>query len=130
MLKHLLMHKILTFETICIIRAGWIWESSLVSEAVEGSYTCLRPSTAVSRSCDRIADTSIRQPARAATVQTITPCEVQLCCCSQLCSCCSAVQLSFIKRQLLWGGVMKHLPYKQKIYFLESFILLVYVRIV
>lgn len=104
------------------MKAGWIWETSLVPEAVEGFDTCLRPSTVLSRGCDRIADTSIGQPARAAMVQTFTPCQVQLCCCSQLCSCCCAVRLRFIKRQLLWDGVVKHLPYKHKM-FSESFIL-------
>ncbi len=95
------------------MKAGWLWEASLVVKTVKGFDACLRPSAALSRGYDGVADAAIRQPARTATVQTFTPRKVQLCCCSKLCSCSSAVWLRFIKRQLLWNGVMKHLPCKK-----------------
>lgn len=98
------------------MKAGWLWETSLVAEAVERFDACLMPSTALSRGYDGVAHAAIGQPARAATVETFTPCQVQLCCCSQLCTQCSAIWLRFTKWQLLWDGVMKHLPYKHKIF--------------
>ncbi len=128
--KNFLRHKILTFETIHIMKAGWLWEASLVAEAVESFDTWQWPSAAFSRGYDGVAHTAIGQPARAATIQTFTPCQVQLCCCSKLCSCCSAVWLCFIKWQLLWDGVMKHLPYKHKIFYIFHYFILLYVKYV
>lgn len=102
------------------MKAGRLWETSLVGEAVKGFDACLRPSTAFSGHYDGVADTAIRQPAGAAAVQTFTPCQVQLCGCSQLCPCISAVRLGFIKRQLLWDGVMEYHSCENIIFKLEA----------
>lgn len=74
--------SILTSETIHVMKTGWMWEASLVAEAVEGFDARLRPSAALSRSYDGVAHAAIGQPARTATVQTFTPRQVKLCCCS------------------------------------------------
>lgn len=73
------------------MKAGRLWEAGLVAEAVECFDAWLRPSAAISRGYDGVADTAVGQPAGAAAVQTFTPCQVQLSCCSQLCSGSSAV---------------------------------------
>lgn len=72
-------------------------EAGLVSEAVDGFDTRLRPAATLSRCYDGIADAAIRQPAGAAPIQTFTPRQVQLCRRGQLRSCLSAVRLCFVK---------------------------------
>lgn len=113
----LVIHRTLTSKTINVMKAGWLWETSLVAEAVESFDACLRPSTAHPGGNDGVAHTAIGQPSGAATVQAFTPRQVQLCCCSQLCPCSSAVWLCFSKGQQLSDRVMDHLSCKHNFFF-------------
>lgn len=79
------------------MKAGWLWEASLVAELVESFDARQSTPTAFPWGYDGVPYAAIRQPARAAMVQSFTPSQVKLCCCSQLCPCSSAVRLRFIK---------------------------------
>lgn len=72
-------------------------EAGLVSEAVDGFDTRLRPTATLSRGSDGIADTPVGQPAGAAPIQTFAPFQVQLCWRGQLRSALSAMVLGFFK---------------------------------
>lgn len=89
-------------------------EARLVAVAIDSPDPGFTATTALSRGDNGVAHASIRQPARTAKVQAITPGRVQLGLRGQLGTVCPAEGLGLPEGETPGGGAMEHLTCAQK----------------